>query len=110
MTLPRYGRYRDSGVEWLGEVPEHWETRRIASIFRQVDEPGEDGVPMAGIPELPLVVVVDPAKDSLKGSLVRVLQGSARLVQGLPDLGRGPLDGCPPRGLAPRCTRWFRSR
>ena len=26
MSLPRYPKYKDSGVEWLGEVPEHWET------------------------------------------------------------------------------------
>lgn len=25
MSFPRYPRYKDSGVEWLGEVPEHWE-------------------------------------------------------------------------------------
>ena len=25
MSLPRYPKYKDSGVEWLGEVPEHWE-------------------------------------------------------------------------------------
>lgn len=24
MSLPRYPKYKDSGVEWLGEVPEHW--------------------------------------------------------------------------------------
>jgi type I restriction enzyme S subunit len=24
MSFPRYPRYKDSGVEWLGEVPEHW--------------------------------------------------------------------------------------
>ena len=23
MSFPRYPRYKDSGVEWLGEVPEH---------------------------------------------------------------------------------------
>jgi type I restriction enzyme S subunit len=26
MSFPRYPAYKDSGVEWLGEVPEHWET------------------------------------------------------------------------------------
>ncbi len=26
---------RDSGVEWLGEVPEHWEVRRIGQLFRE---------------------------------------------------------------------------
>ena len=24
MSFPRYERYKDSGVEWLSEVPEHW--------------------------------------------------------------------------------------
>lgn len=23
-TYPRYDRYKDSGVEWLGEIPEGW--------------------------------------------------------------------------------------
>ena len=27
-----YPAYKDSGVEWLGEVPEHWEVRRIKSL------------------------------------------------------------------------------
>ena len=25
MSFPRYPRYKDSGVQWLGEVPAHWE-------------------------------------------------------------------------------------
>ena len=24
MSFPRYNKYKSSGVEWLGEVPEHW--------------------------------------------------------------------------------------
>lgn len=28
-NLPAYAETRDSGVEWLGEVPAHWEVRRI---------------------------------------------------------------------------------
>jgi type I restriction enzyme S subunit len=24
MSFPKYPKYKDSGVEWLGEVPEHW--------------------------------------------------------------------------------------
>ncbi len=27
-----YRMYKDSGVEWLGEVPEHWEVRRLRSL------------------------------------------------------------------------------
>jgi len=29
MSFPRYPTYKDSGVEWLGEVPEHWEITRL---------------------------------------------------------------------------------
>lgn len=29
MSLPRYPNYKDSGVEWLGEVPEHWKVNRL---------------------------------------------------------------------------------
>ncbi|HBJ35855.1 MAG TPA: restriction endonuclease subunit S, partial [Planctomycetaceae bacterium] len=32
MSFPRYRDYKDSGVEWLGEVPEHWSLRRIRHI------------------------------------------------------------------------------
>ncbi|MHB8303434.1 MAG: restriction endonuclease subunit S [Acidobacteriaceae bacterium] len=35
MSLPRYPKYKDSGVEWLGKVPEHWEVyalKRIANL------------------------------------------------------------------------------
>lgn len=29
MTFPKYPEYKDSGVEWLGEVPAHWEVKRL---------------------------------------------------------------------------------
>lgn len=29
MSFPRYPEYKDSGVEWLGEVPAHWEVMRL---------------------------------------------------------------------------------
>ena len=35
MSFPRYPASKDSGVEWLGEVPEHWEIlaiKRLASL------------------------------------------------------------------------------
>ena len=35
MSLPRYPKYKDSGVEWLGEVPEHWQVKRIAVLCLQ---------------------------------------------------------------------------
>jgi type I restriction enzyme, S subunit len=32
MSFPRYPKYKDSGVEWLGKVPEHWEVMRLRTI------------------------------------------------------------------------------
>lgn len=29
MSFPHYPKYKDSGVEWLGDVPDHWEIRRV---------------------------------------------------------------------------------
>ena len=29
MSFPRYTKYKDSGVEWLGTVPEHWAVKRL---------------------------------------------------------------------------------
>ena len=36
MSFPRYPAYKDSGVEWLGEVPEHWNAHRLRRLIRQV--------------------------------------------------------------------------
>ncbi|MBI5556742.1 MAG: restriction endonuclease subunit S [Deltaproteobacteria bacterium] len=32
MKYPAYPEYKDSGVEWLGEVPEHWIVKRLGYI------------------------------------------------------------------------------
>ena len=32
MSFPRYPKYKDSGVEWLGEVPEHWDVKRLRYV------------------------------------------------------------------------------
>jgi type I restriction enzyme S subunit len=29
MSFPRYKQYKNSGVEWLGQVPEHWDLKRL---------------------------------------------------------------------------------
>lgn len=35
MSFPRYKSYKDSGVEWLGEVPEHWDIRPLWTMFQR---------------------------------------------------------------------------
>ena len=29
----RYYKYKDSGIAWIGEIPEHWEIRKLKNIF-----------------------------------------------------------------------------
>lgn len=38
MSFPRYPSYKDSGVEWLGEVPEHWELKPAKAVSTCNDE------------------------------------------------------------------------
>jgi type I restriction enzyme S subunit len=35
MSFPRYSKYKDSGVGWLGEVPEHWIPIRYKNVFQE---------------------------------------------------------------------------
>jgi|LakMenE01Jun11ns_1017448.scaffolds.fasta_scaffold9936226_2 type I restriction enzyme S subunit len=49
MSFPRYPAYKPSGVEWLGEVPEHWELKRISSLYREVVEQGSDELPVLSV-------------------------------------------------------------
>lgn len=37
---------RDSGVPWLGGIPAHWDTRRVARLFRERDERGQPDLPL----------------------------------------------------------------
>ncbi|MGE4403723.1 MAG: restriction endonuclease subunit S [Desulfobulbus sp.] len=36
MSLPRYEKYKDSGVEWIGEIPEGWEVKRLKFVVSKV--------------------------------------------------------------------------
>ncbi len=39
-----YAEYKDSGVEWLGEVPEHWKARQLKYLCTYNDEVLSDSV------------------------------------------------------------------
>ena len=45
MSFPRYPKYKDSGVEWLGQVPEHWSVVKGCRLFsqeRDTSQPQDD--------------------------------------------------------------------
>jgi len=45
LSIVRYPLYKDSGVEWLGEVPAHWEIRRIKDELSSFDH---KRIPLSG--------------------------------------------------------------
>ncbi len=57
MSFPRYPTYKPSGVEWLGEVPEHWSIIRLKNVLqcRITDGPHttpefiDEGVPFLSV-------------------------------------------------------------
>lgn len=44
--MKRYTTYKDSGVKWIGEIPSHWETRKIKYIFTERSEKGYPDEPV----------------------------------------------------------------
>jgi type I restriction enzyme S subunit len=51
MSLCRYPRYKPSGIDWLGDLPEHWEVRRLKTVasyrVSNVDKvPSDEEIPV----------------------------------------------------------------
>ena len=64
-SLPSYPAYKPSGVEWLGDVPAHWEVRRLRdSVLDCVG--GVWGLEPNGIDDLPCVRVADFDRQRLR--------------------------------------------
>ncbi|WP_271252202.1 hypothetical protein [Pseudanabaena sp. Chao 1811] len=36
LSVKKYPVYKDSGIEWLGDVPEHWEVRKAKTICSHI--------------------------------------------------------------------------
>lgn len=41
-----YSGYRDSGLPWLGWVPEHWDVRRNGRLFAELNQTGFEDLPI----------------------------------------------------------------
>jgi type I restriction enzyme S subunit len=48
-TFPKYDRYKDSGVEWLGDVPEHWQVCRNLGVFDERKECNQPDAEMLSV-------------------------------------------------------------
>ncbi|MDD2413177.1 MAG: restriction endonuclease subunit S, partial [Bacteroidales bacterium] len=43
--MKKYDNYKDSGIEWIGEIPEHWEVKKLNYCFSLI---GSGTTPTAG--------------------------------------------------------------
>ncbi len=43
MKYQKYPKYKDSGIEWIGEIPEHWDVTRTRWLFREINERSTNG-------------------------------------------------------------------
>jgi len=41
--LDKAVEFKDSGVEWIGEIPKHWEVKKLKYLFKEVNERSETG-------------------------------------------------------------------
>ncbi|MCE4067169.1 restriction endonuclease subunit S [Chryseobacterium gleum] len=42
-------KLKDSGVDWIGEIPEHWEVVKNKTIFKESKKPGEEDLPLLSV-------------------------------------------------------------
>ncbi|NPV73566.1 MAG: restriction endonuclease subunit S [Pelotomaculum sp.] len=48
-NLKPYAAYKDSGVPWLGQVPEHWEVLPGRAVFREINDRGHPDEQMLSV-------------------------------------------------------------
>ena len=64
MRYPPYPRYKPSGVEWLGEVPEHWEVRRLKFLLTEALKYGANEAADLDDPDLPRYIRITDIDES----------------------------------------------
>lgn len=67
--LDRSAPLRASCIDWLGDIPAHWEVRRLATLFVEMDERNE--------PELPLLEVSINTGVSVRQFSTTQIEGTA---------------------------------
>lgn len=48
-TFQKYPAYKNSGVEWLGEIPEHWEIGKLGTLLKPVSIKNRPDLPLLSI-------------------------------------------------------------
>ena len=96
--MKAYPKYKDSGIQWLGQIPEHWKTNKVASLFVERREKCSDkdfpalSVSKMGItPQLDTAVKTDNGDNRKKVCVGDFVVNSRSDRKG--SCGVSPLDG-----------------
>ena len=93
---------RDSGLGWLGWVPAHWETKKVAWLFRERDQRGCPHLPLLEVSINSGVVLREFSKEHIEGTAADfntykvarrhdIVFNKMRMWQGA--VGAAPVDG-----------------
>lgn len=83
-SFSRYPKYKDSGVEWLGEVPAHWEVARIKTsvascrngIWGSEESGSDDDIPCVRVADFDRNrLVVDQVPPTIRSVSIREREG-----------------------------------
>jgi len=104
----RYERYKDSGIEWIGEIPEHWDLKQLKHVCKIImgQSPSSDeyNINQYGLPFLqgnaefgkqnptPKLYCRQPNKKAKKGDIllsVRAPVGALNIADREYGIGRG---------------------
>jgi len=58
-SMPKYQAYKDSGVDWIGEIPEHWEITKLGKCLSPVSMNNQPNLPLLSITRELGVIVRD---------------------------------------------------
>lgn len=47
--MKKYDRYKDSGIQWIGEIPKHWNYKRFKYCFDLISEKSKTNLPKIGL-------------------------------------------------------------
>ena len=57
--MERYSSYKDSGISWIGMIPEHWETKQLRSFLTLFTEKGHGDAQLLSVTREQGVIVRD---------------------------------------------------
>ena len=81
MSFPRYPAYKPSGVEWLGEVPEHWGVLQSRRMFKARREAAKEGAIMLTASQKYGMISQAEFVEREGRRVVEVIQGKDNLIK-----------------------------